>query len=165
MKACQISLAAEADAPEILAMQRLAWEPEARLYEDWTIPPLTQTLEELRADIRGMTVLKALWDERIVGSVRARQTGETCEVGRLMVHPDRHRQGIGYRLMLEIESYFPTAARFELFTGAKSVKQLRLYARLGYQPTREETYSPLVTLVFMEKRPGAHLILTQGEQA
>jgi GNAT superfamily N-acetyltransferase len=157
MKAWQISPATEADAPEILAMQRLAWEPEARLYRDWTIPPLTQTLEELRADICDMTFLKALSDERIVGSVRARQTGETCAIGRLMVHPEWQRQGIGYRLMLELESYFPTAARFELFTGAKSVKQLRLYARLGYQRTREETYSPLVTLVFMEKRPGTRL--------
>ena len=157
MKAWQISLAAEDDAPEILAIQRLAWEPEARLYQDWTIPPLTQTLEQLRADIRDMIFLKAFSDERVVGSVRARQMGETCEVGRLMVHPDWQRQGIAHRLMLELESYFPTVARFELFTGAKSVKQLRLYTRLGYERIREENYSPLVTLVFMEKRAGTRL--------
>jgi hypothetical protein len=46
-------------AAEILAIQRLAWEPEARLYQDWTIPPLTQSLEELRADIVEMTFIMA----------------------------------------------------------------------------------------------------------
>ena len=150
----RIALAADVDAPEILAMQRLAWEPEARLYQDWTIPPVTQTLEELRADIAEMTFLKACSGDCIVGSVRARQTGETCAVGRLMVHPDWQRHGIGSRLMNELEAFFPSALRFELFTGSKSVAQLRLYARLGYEHVREEIFSPAVTLVFMEKRVG-----------
>lgn len=40
-----------ADAPEILALQRLAYQAEARLYADWSIPPLTQTLAELEAEL------------------------------------------------------------------------------------------------------------------
>ncbi len=154
MEACRIFPAVDADARDILAIQRLAWEREARRYQDWTIPPLTQTLEELRADIREMVVLKAISGRRIVGSVRAKQVGQTCAVGRLMVHPDQQRRGIGTQLMYELETYFPTAVRFELFTGKKSVVQLRLYAGLGYRSIREETFSPLITLVFMEKRIG-----------
>jgi hypothetical protein len=43
----KIMPALDADAEEILDLQRLAYESEARFYEDWTIPPLTQTLEQL----------------------------------------------------------------------------------------------------------------------
>ena len=34
----------------ILALQKLAYESEARLYDDWKLPPLTQTLDSLQAE-------------------------------------------------------------------------------------------------------------------
>ena len=42
--------ACESDLPQILALQKAAFESEARLVENWNIPPLTQTLEELVAE-------------------------------------------------------------------------------------------------------------------
>jgi hypothetical protein len=33
-----------------LALQKLAYRSEAEIYDDYTIPPLTQTLGEMRAD-------------------------------------------------------------------------------------------------------------------
>jgi hypothetical protein len=38
------------DADAILALQKLAYQSEAAIYADYTIPPLTQTLEELKAE-------------------------------------------------------------------------------------------------------------------
>ena len=38
------------DAPEILSLQKLSYLSEAQMYNDYDIPPLTQTLEELKAD-------------------------------------------------------------------------------------------------------------------
>ena len=35
------------DAKEILDLQKLAYQSEAEIYNDYTIPPLTQTLEEM----------------------------------------------------------------------------------------------------------------------
>jgi ribosomal protein S18 acetylase RimI-like enzyme len=147
-----IERAAVDDAAAILALQKRAYESEARLYDDWNLPPLVQTLESLRAEIEASRVLKALGDGKLVGSVRARESGGTCHVGRLIVAPELQGRGLGTRLMRAVEAEFPGAARFELFTGSRSAANIRLYERLGYQRSREQVLSPAVTLVFMEKR-------------
>jgi GNAT superfamily N-acetyltransferase len=149
-----ITEAGLADADDILALQKLAFESEARLYADWSLPPLIQTLDELRAEFAEKSVLKATCDGRIVGSVRAGLVGGTCHIGRLIVHPDYQRRGIGTRLMQAIESRYATASRYELYTGGRSVNNIRLYTMLGYRMVRAQTLSPQVTLVSMEK-PGA----------
>lgn len=146
--------ATSADAPEILALQRLAYQSEARLYGDWSIPPLTQSLEELRDEFSRLTILKAV-DENgtVIGSVRGEWDNATCRIGRLIVHPERQRQGLGTALLAAIEACFPLAARFALFTGARSEGNLRLYQRAGYQPVESREAKPGLTLVFLEK-PG-----------
>lgn len=36
------------DATEIQALQKIAYRTEAQIYDDWTIPPLMQTIEAIR---------------------------------------------------------------------------------------------------------------------
>ncbi|MCX7682382.1 MAG: GNAT family N-acetyltransferase [Anaerolineae bacterium] len=139
------------DLEEILALQKLAFASEAARYNDDTLPPLTQTLEEIRADFEKMVFLKASVDGRIVGSVRAYAKGDTCFIGRLVVHPDFQRRGIGTRLMEAVEERFRGVCRFELFTGHASAPALNLYAKLGYVEFRRKAM-PTHTLVFLEKR-------------
>jgi ribosomal protein S18 acetylase RimI-like enzyme len=149
-----ISRAVVADAAEILELQKLAYESEARLYNDWLIPPLTQTLESVRSEFDGKTFLKATVGGVLVGSVRAACEKDVCEIGRLIVHPDCQGQSMGTRMMRAIEASFPQADRFELFTGDRSAGNIRLYERLGYRIVRSERLSAAVALVFMEKRRG-----------
>ena len=139
------------DAPAVLKLQHLAYQSEARLYDDWSIPPLTQTLDALIAEFASSQVLKAQLGDTIVGAVRGRLAGDTCHIGRLSVHPDMQRRGIGSRLMQEMERVAPAVKRFELFTGARSASNIRLYERLGYSQYRVEELSPNVTLVYMHK--------------
>jgi predicted N-acetyltransferase YhbS len=139
------------DASEILALQKLAYQSEAAIYGEFQIPPLTQTLDEMRADLADQICLKATMDGRIVGSVRAHLREGTCHVGRLIVHPSVQNQGIGTRLMAKIESALPRAARFELFTGHRSERNLYLYRKLGYRTLRQERVSQALTLVYLEK--------------
>ncbi len=153
MEPILIETAGRKDAEAILQLQRLAYQSEAELYQDWTIPPLTETLAELLAEFDRQLFLKAFWGQtlRLVGSVRAHFDGGTCSIGRLIVHPDFQRRGIGSRLMREVESRFPQARRFELFTGHRSVRNLSLYQHLGYSPFREQRLSDQVSLIFLEK--------------
>lgn len=144
-------MAEPADAEAILALQQLAYAREAIRYQDWSLPPLTQTLEDLQAEFTRMTILKALTGTTIVGSIRAARVGGSCHVGRLMVHPNYERQGIGGNLLKAVEAAFPHIDRFELFTGARSEGSIRLYYRLGYKIFRREKRSGRVTLVYMEK--------------
>ena len=140
------------DAQEILDLQKLAYQSEAAIYDDYTIPPLTQTLEEITADFERQVFLKATLDGRIVGSVRAHELEGTCFIGRLIVHPDVQNRGIGTSLLNEIEKTFGRAERYELFTGSRSERNLNLYQKLGYEPLRSEVVTKDLSLVFLEKR-------------
>ena len=153
MEKLRISRARLEDAGEILDLQKVAYQSEAALYDDWSIPPLTQTLEEIREEFESKVFLKAMHEGRIIGSVRASTEGETCLIGRLIVHPDFQRRGIGAKLMERIESHFSEAGRFELFTGDRSENNIRLYRRLGYREIKRKKLTDKVILVFMEKRP------------
>jgi ribosomal protein S18 acetylase RimI-like enzyme len=147
-----IIAATATDAPEILVLQKTAYQSEAELYRDWTIPPLTQTLSQLEDEFSIKTFLKALQSDRIVGSVRASFDGGTCAIGRLIVHPDYQRKGIGTQLLMKIETIFSQAERFELFTGSQSRGNIHLYEKLGYRIFRKESLSSNVRLTFLEKR-------------
>jgi ribosomal protein S18 acetylase RimI-like enzyme len=149
-----ICLAEPQDAQAILNLQRLAYESEARLYDDWSLPPLTQTLQSLLEEFETSIVLKAVEAEQIVGSVRAKKSLDTCMIGRLIVHPAWQRRGFGSMLLAEIESKFPDVARFELFTGSKSEANIRLYQRLGYEITHtKRSPRPCLSRSSRSRRP------------
>ena len=126
----RIQRATREDAAEILALQKLAYRSEAEIYDAYDIPPLTQALAEMEADLERQTVLKAVMEGRIVGSVRAYEREGTCHIGRLIVHPEQQNRGLGARLLREIEAAFPQVERYELFTGHRSERNLYLYAKL-----------------------------------
>ncbi|MBN6054042.1 GNAT family N-acetyltransferase [Nonomuraea sp. RK-328] len=147
----EIQRAEEADAGEILTVQRAAYVTEAQLYGDPFIPPLVESVEQVREAIRGGVVLKAVDGGRVVGSVRGRVSGATCLVGRLVVAPDRQGRGLGTTLLRTLHEQVPEASAFDLFTGHLSEGNLRLYRRLGYRETRRERMDDHLTLVHLRR--------------
>ncbi len=147
-----IERATVADAEEVLSLQKLAYKSEAEIYNDFTIPPLLQSLEEIKRDFENQIVLKATIDGKIRGSVRAFAKGETCYIGRLIVHPDFQNRRIGTKLMDKIEEIFKEAKRFELFTGHKSEKNLYLYQKLGYKVFKTVKANDQLNIVYLEKK-------------
>jgi len=139
------------DAQEILALQKLTYQSEAEIYNDFTIPPLYQNLDEIKAEFANQQFLKFCEKGRIVGSVRAYVKEGTCYVGKLIVHPEYQNQGIGTKLLEEIENAFDHVTRYELFTGHKSRKNLYLYQKNGYRIFRRQKVTDDLTIVFMEK--------------
>lgn len=141
------------DAPDILALQKLAYRSEADLYGDDQIPPMMQTIDEIQGELAERLCLKASAEGgMIVGSVRAQMKEGACLIGRLIVHPNFQNQGIGTALMLELEKRFRQAERFELFTGHRSEKNLHLYRKLGYREYRTEKVNDRLNLVYLEKQ-------------
>jgi ribosomal protein S18 acetylase RimI-like enzyme len=139
------------DAQEILALQMLAYQSEAKIYNDFLIPPLVETLDEMELNFKSYVFLKVTFDGKIIGSVRVYEKDGTCYIGRLIVHPNFQNQGIGAKLLLEIERIYSECGRFELFTGDKSVRNIHLYEKLGYNAFKTEPATKNLTIVFFEK--------------
>ncbi len=147
----EIKYAQIGDMPVILELQKLAYQSEAEIHNDFTIPPLTQTLEEIKNDFSHQTFIKAIINDKIIGSVRAYEKEGTGYIGRLIVHPDFQNQGIGTKLMNKIEAIFQDAKIYELFTGHKSKRNLYLYQKLGYKKFKTEKINEKLKLVYLEK--------------
>lgn len=146
-----ITKAQKEDLEKILKLQYLAYQSEAKLFGNMDIPPLKQTIEEVYEEFRKGMILKAVDGAgELIGSVRAHQEGGTVYIGKLMVHPDMQKKGIGTSLLEEIEKIYP-GRRYELFTSTKSVSNIRLYERQGYKIFKQEAVSEKLQFVYLEK--------------
>ena len=144
---------AAAHAGEALTVQRAAYVTEAQLYDAPRIPPLTETLDELRADLMSGTSAFGAWDgSRLAGSVRGRVDGDRMEVVRFAVAPDLQGQGIGQALLAAVEEAAPPEVRtLWLVTGVTSAASRHLYRKAGYDQVAETTDPVGVALVVLEK--------------
>jgi ribosomal protein S18 acetylase RimI-like enzyme len=149
-----IEKAAPEDLKEILELQHLAYQKEAGRYNDYTIPPLTQTIEEIMEEYGTALFLKLVAGDTIIGSIRGRKEGNTCHIGRLMVHPAFQGKGFGKKLVMRLESEFAAdsgIARFELFTGELSHDNISLYKSMNYAIYNKVPYDSDKSMVYMEK--------------
>ena len=150
-----IQPARQQDLPEILAVQRAAFETEAQLVNDWNIPPLTQTLDELTNDWRKGIMLKAVNEDGIiVGTVRGHNAPDGFYIGRLAVLPQWQGRGMGTAL-LEAIIDIAEACRLVLFTSTKSERNLRLYEKFGFTHFKKSTTATGVPLIWLEKSNSA----------
>ncbi len=146
-----IKIAQEEDLEKILQLQYLAYQSEAKLFDDPDIPPLKQTIEDVTDEFDKGIILKAT-DENgnIVGSVRAYSENKSAYISKLMVHPENQGKGIGTKLLCAIEKEF-SCNRYELFTSTKSIGNIKLYERLGYKIFKTEQITEELQFVYMEK--------------
>jgi ribosomal protein S18 acetylase RimI-like enzyme len=147
----QIKEAEIQDITEILKLQYVCYQENAKRINDYKIQPLTQTMDEIIKEFSKQLFLKAEIDSVIVGSIRASVEKNTCYIGKLIVHPDNQNRGIGSKLMTEIENRFNTVLKYELFTGSNDEKNIYLYNKLGYKIFEERRVNDNLTLVYMEK--------------
>lgn len=141
------------DTGELLTLQRAAYVTEAQLYGDTRLPALTQTLEDLGAELAQGVALRATNAAgRMVGAVRARSEAHVLHIGRLVVAPDWQGRGLGSALLQAVEDEAPAGTSgYALFTGHLSAANLRLYERRGYREVRREELHAGVTLVHLYK--------------
>ena len=163
------------DAPEILTLQKVAYQSEAELYGDDSLPALQQTLEELEKDFERrpaqeaselgaraagdhppnesdrIVFIKAVVNGKIIGSIRGYAIGDTAYLSRMMVHPYFRGRGIGRRLLQEVEQAFPQSRRFEAKTGHQSKRNHFQLGKLGYSRYKTEPFTPTVTWVYFQK--------------
>lgn len=139
------------DAEEILELQKLCFQVQAKIYNDYNIPPITEDIKAYRKDFSNYYFLKAYSHTKIIGSVRWFIKDETAYISRLIVHPEYRDKGLGVSLMKEVEKRLSDIKRFELFTGYKSERNIYIYKKLGYNVFKKEKSNYDIELLFMEK--------------
>ncbi len=141
-----IQVVTHEEAGELLTLRRAAFVSEAQIYGDPNIPPLTQTLRELRDDLAadGVITLGARAGHRLVGSIRVVIEENKATLGRLAVAPDLQGKGIGTQLLLAIVPHLPeNIEEIWVFTGQDSVQNLAMYAKQGYEHQYDRTAGDL----------------------
>ncbi len=151
--ALEVSRATADDAETIAWLVREGFRSEAERY-GVEIPPMREVAADVVAALEeGDIALVARVGENPVGTVRGHKLDDgSVMVRRLAVLPSSRREGVGRALMMVLEAEYPTAPRFEIFTGTDTAPAIALYESLGYRRTREQEQVPGVTIVFLEKR-------------
>lgn len=146
-----VSPISDRDAGEVLTVQRAAFVSEAAIYGSVDMPPLTQTLPELEAELRSESGFTARVDGRLVGAIRFVEKDDLLLIGRIAIAPDMQGSGIG-RMLLEHAEKASTASTAELFTGSRSEANLRLYQECGYEEHERVPDGDGTEQVFLRKQ-------------
>lgn len=80
-----IEVASLENMKEILDLQKQSYQSEAKIYDNYNIPPLLQTINEIKKEYLNSVFLKAVKDNIIIGSIRANKVDDTVFIGRLIV--------------------------------------------------------------------------------
>jgi ribosomal protein S18 acetylase RimI-like enzyme len=134
-----LDLSDDAVLHELWTVQRLAYAVEAEIIGFDGIPPLHETLEELRAS--GETFLGLYDEEGLVGAVSYELDGSTVDICRLVVHPRAHRRGIATKLL----DALPDGPQI-VSTGTRNEPALRLYRKRGFVEIGTREIAPGVTI-------------------
>lgn len=138
------------DAGEVLTVQRAAFVSEAAIYGSVDMPPLTQTLTELEAELRSESGFTARIDGRLVGAIRFVERDDMLLIGRIAIAPDMQGEGIG-RMLLAAAEEASSARVAELFTGSLSEANVRLYESCGYEEHERVPDGDGTAQIFMRK--------------
>lgn len=140
-------------AREIHAVQVAAYAQEATLLGVARLPPLTRTVDDLRA--LDETFRAAYSGDQMVGaiSVQADPAERRQHICSLVVAPGFQRQGIARALLAEIQRLH-AADVITVHTGAKNTPALALYAQFGFVEGRRWQVGPqCLELVELQRTP------------
>jgi ribosomal protein S18 acetylase RimI-like enzyme len=127
-------------------LQRAAYAVEAELIGFDGIPPLHESLDDLRAC--GETFLGT---QDLTGAVSwVRLEDGTLDICRLVVHPSAHRTGVASALLDALDHLEPSD-RTLVSTGTANLPAMALYRRRGFVPTGLRDLAPGVTMTLLTR--------------
>jgi GNAT superfamily N-acetyltransferase len=132
-EAVSLRSAVEDDLAGLLEIQKEAFARYTDHLSPAQIPPLNETLEDMRRDMTCKSIIAAYVDGSPAGSIRYHMKGGVCIIERLSVKPGLQGAGIGRSLIEAVEKMVREKAhKLYLETGLLENNLLLFYTKLGY---------------------------------
>jgi GNAT superfamily N-acetyltransferase len=140
----------DALAVRLHALQQAAYRVEADLIDDDRIPPLHETVEDVRAE--PVSWLGAYAGSELVGAVAWTEVADGWDIDRLVVDPPRHREGVGSTLLRALIER-AGGRQITVSTGSGNAPARELYLTHGFRPAGDIEVIPTLW-VSQYVRPG-----------
>lgn len=132
----------------VLELQKTSYAVEAEIIGSRELPPLWETLEELRAcgeDFHGYFLAGEL-----AGAISTKKRRDILDIHRLFVGPKYFRRGIASSLLRRVERD-EGIEEFTVSTGARNEPAKRLYLSHGFVEMGEDEVAPGLFVARFEK--------------
>ncbi|MCM3567990.1 GNAT family N-acetyltransferase [Neobacillus mesonae] len=125
---------------ELFELQKASYLVEANLIHFFEIPPLVETIDDLRNCEE--TFFGYFEDDILAGAISFTIEGEEMKICRLVVHPKHFKKGIAQKLLAIIEENDPKITVYKVSTGKDNLPAKNLYLKNGYRLINEVEAAP-----------------------
>ncbi|MBO0961141.1 GNAT family N-acetyltransferase [Neobacillus sp. MM2021_6] len=136
---------------ELFELQKASYLVEAKLINFFDIPPLKETMEELKGC--GELFLGYFEDTKLVGALSYTIEGEELTICRMVVDPTHFRKGIAQRLLEEVEKKNKDLNVIKVSTGKDNPPAKKLYLKNGYRLVGDIEVVPGLFISNFKKTP------------
>ncbi|CAH8770394.1 GNAT family N-acetyltransferase [Paenibacillus dendritiformis] len=129
------------DAPKLAELQKASFDEESKHFNNNEIggPPGYDSISWQEEMMQICEYLKVLFNGQIIGGALILiESNHVHNLGRIFIDPNFQNQGIGMKVMKEIERSFPDSTKWWLDTPSWSVKNHHFYTKCGFTKVREE---------------------------
>jgi ribosomal protein S18 acetylase RimI-like enzyme len=146
----EVDLSDDRLAHDLLSVQVAAYAIEAAILDYPRLPPLFETIADLRAS--GERFLAAFAGGELVGATSVTVSDGSLDICRMVVSPAHMRRGIASRLLTFVEQLRDGRSSITVSTGEANIPAIRLYERHGFEIVTRHTLPDGLRLVGLEKR-------------
>ena len=136
---------------ELFELQRASYLVEAKLINFFEIPPLKETMAELKKC--GESFLGYFECDKLTGALSYTSEGEVLTICRMIVHPNHFRKGIAQKLLEEAEKINGEMSIIKVSTGKENIPAKKLYQKNGYKLVGDFEVVPGLYISNFEKTP------------
>ncbi|WP_214480186.1 GNAT family N-acetyltransferase [Bacillus sp. SM2101] len=136
-------------ATELLNVQLVSYEVEAKIIDYKNLPPLNDTTEAIMScgeEFYGYYV-----NERLAGAISFKLYDNMLDIHRLFVHPDFFRAGVGRALVQYTLNNYQNVDKYIVRTGKMNTPAKNLYSKLGFVEIKDEQVAPNLFITVFEK--------------
>lgn len=135
---------------EVLNIQILSYNVEAKIIDFYDIPPLKDTVQSLQQC--GETFYGYYLNKKLCGVISIKVDDRVIDIHRLMVHPKHFRKGIAKKLLNFIEIELESFEAIVVSTGTKNEPAVSFYVRNGFFKIEETMITKQLSLTTFKKQ-------------